>query len=190
MAKQRPARVHLNTHVLLRNAKAPGAEAPPIAAETPRARKGYAHAVELRRGDRVFARVSYDPQRPAGERCLIEAFCEVVGVLGAHRFERGAEVLVQGARIRSNLHAAAREPVLLVRAPGSSGAAAPAFEVSLLDDAAAVVAQVVYRPAQPLPCGAQVWLESHLELTFHDQAGAPCLPVTFKDLKHKESSHG
>ncbi len=40
-----------------------------------------------------------------------------------------------------------------------------AHEAILLDEAGNEVARVVYRPNDPLPCGAQVWIETENEVS-------------------------
>ena len=39
-------------------------------------------------------------------------------------------------------------------------------ELEILDDAGHIVAKVIYRPAKPLSCGAEVWIETHREVRY------------------------
>jgi hypothetical protein len=50
-------------------------------------------------------------------------------------------------------------------------------EVALLDDQGREVARVVYRPDDPLSCGARVWIETKLEVSidFREEAGGATL---------------
>ena len=63
--------------------------------------------------------------------------------------------------VRRNIKAEVKEPVLTVKTYKSNTRATTA---SILDDNGNVVAQVVYRPADPLSCGARVWIETQNEV--------------------------
>ncbi|HLP88425.1 MAG TPA: hypothetical protein VK184_07525 [Nostocaceae cyanobacterium] len=44
-----------------------------------------------------------------------------------------------------------------------------ANKVEILDDNGNVIAIVVYRPNNPLPCGAKVWIETHSKIKVRGQ---------------------
>jgi hypothetical protein len=49
----------------------------------------------------------------------------------------------------------------------------PATEADILDENGKVVARVVYRPDNPLSCGAKVWIETSHEVITHERKRLP-----------------
>ena len=72
--------------------------------------------------------------------------------------------------IRSNRKKSERNPVLTVKTWQDTQAA---HEVVILDTAGQPVARIVYRPDQPLSCGAHVWIET--ECAVQLQPATPAL---------------
>jgi hypothetical protein len=60
-------------------------------------------------------------------------------------------------KIRSNSKTGKREPVITCKTYNSNNYAK---EVDVLDENGKVVCTVVYRPDNPLSCGAKVWIET------------------------------
>lgn len=63
--------------------------------------------------------------------------------------------------IRKNAKSGATEPVLTVKTYKSNEYA---HEAVIRDDNGNEMARVVYRPAEPLSCGARVWIETQHEV--------------------------
>jgi hypothetical protein len=63
--------------------------------------------------------------------------------------------------IRKNGKTGEREPVLTIKNRGTNEYAHEAY---ILDDDGNIVAKVVYRPDDPLSCGAKVWIETTNEV--------------------------
>ena len=61
-------------------------------------------------------------------------------------------------RIRSNAKTGAREPVFTVKHRNGN---TYGHEVIIRDEHGREMARVVYRPDNPLSCGARVWIETH-----------------------------
>jgi hypothetical protein len=64
-------------------------------------------------------------------------------------------------KIRSNSKTGDREPVITCKTYKSNDYAK---EVDVLDENGKVVCTVVYRPDNPLSCGAKVWIETTNEI--------------------------
>ena len=64
-------------------------------------------------------------------------------------------------KIRSNSKTGDREPVITCKTYKSNNYAK---EVDVLDENGKVVCTVVYRPDNPLSCGAKVWIETTNEI--------------------------
>lgn len=64
---------------------------------------------------------------------------------------------VNQAVIRANRKTGSRLPTITVKTYKSNRYAS---EVIIRDDRGVEVARLIYRPDKPLPCGAQVWLET------------------------------
>ena len=64
-------------------------------------------------------------------------------------------------KIRSNSKTGDREPVITCKTYKSNDYAK---EVDVLDENGKVVCTVVYRPDNPLSCGAKVWIETINEI--------------------------
>jgi len=77
-------------------------------------------------------------------------------------------VHVNQHRIKSNQKSGDREPVLTVKTYRSNDYA---HEAIIRDADGNEVARVVYRPDNPLSCGARVWIETQLdvELIIHGE---------------------
>lgn len=75
---------------------------------------------------------------------------------------------VNQIKIRSNMKRGTTQPVLTVKGykPGNKTHSTNEYghEVIIRDDAGKEVARVVYRPNDPLPCGAKVWIESESDV--------------------------
>ena len=63
--------------------------------------------------------------------------------------------------IKKNAKDSENNPVLTVKTYKENRYA---HEVEILDDAGNVIATVVYRPENPLSCGARVWIETKNEV--------------------------
>jgi len=63
--------------------------------------------------------------------------------------------------IRDNLKTGARNPVITVKTSKSN---TYANGVDIKDGAGRVVARILYRPDNPLSCGARVWIETYSEV--------------------------
>lgn len=63
--------------------------------------------------------------------------------------------------IKSNRKTGDHKPVLTCKTYKSN---MYAKEVEILDTNGEVVAKVIYRPDNPLSCGAHVWIETHNEI--------------------------
>lgn len=63
--------------------------------------------------------------------------------------------------IKANNKTGRNDPVLTVKTYKSN---MYAHEVEILDSEGNVVASVVYRPENPLSCGARVWIETQCEV--------------------------
>lgn len=70
---------------------------------------------------------------------------------------------VNSNTIRSNKKHGKSDPPLSIRRTRSAKAQY-AHQVSLVDQQGQVVARVVYQPETPLSCGAQIWIETELEV--------------------------
>lgn len=70
---------------------------------------------------------------------------------------------VNSNTIRSNRKHGNTEPPLSIRKTRSARAEY-AQEIEIRDNAGNVVARVVYQPDTPLSCGAQVWIETDLQV--------------------------
>ena len=68
-------------------------------------------------------------------------------------------VHVNRLKIASNRKHNRREPVVVVKAGGKN--IGVGHEVVIRDKRGEIAARLVYRPTEPLPCGAQVWLECY-----------------------------
>jgi len=68
-------------------------------------------------------------------------------------------------RIRSNYKTGARESVLTVKDWKQNR---KSNSVQIIDARGEVVAEVVYRPHKPLPCGASVWFQTYNEVIVVD----------------------
>lgn len=64
--------------------------------------------------------------------------------------------------IKRNQKRGEREPPLTVKTYKEN---VKTDYVCIVDDHGKVVAQVVYRPDNPLPCGARVWIETKLQIS-------------------------
>lgn len=60
--------------------------------------------------------------------------------------------------IRSNKKNAADDPVLTVKSGKEN---TYAHEAEILDEKGSVLAKVIYKPENPLSCGARVWIETY-----------------------------
>lgn len=70
---------------------------------------------------------------------------------------------VNSNTIRSNRKHGKSDPPLSIRKTRSAKAEY-AHQVSLVDQNGNVVARVVYQPETPLSCGAQIWIETELNV--------------------------
>ena len=59
--------------------------------------------------------------------------------------------------IRSNNKTGERKPVITAKTSKDNRYG---HEVAILDEKGAIVATIIYRPDQPLACGARVWIET------------------------------
>lgn len=71
-----------------------------------------------------------------------------------------ARIHVNQHIIKSNGKTGEREPVLTVK---TSRMNERASRVAINDDRGELVAEVIYSPDKPLPCGAKVWIETKRE---------------------------
>lgn len=71
-------------------------------------------------------------------------------------------------KIKSNNKTGDRDPVITVKSYKEGRKTHHennyASEVDILDKDGNIVASVVYRPDDPLPCGAKVWIETNNEV--------------------------
>ena len=72
--------------------------------------------------------------------------------------------------IRSNRASGKAEPVLTVKGGGANRYAS---RVDVLGEDGKVVCTVVYRPENPLSCGAEVWIETTGNIVLDGAADAP-----------------
>ena len=77
---------------------------------------------------------------------------------------------VNSNTIRSNRKHGKSDPPLSVRLT-RSGKAQYAHEVDIIGKDGSVVARVVYQPESPLSCGAQIWIETDLEVDLKTDVG-------------------
>lgn len=77
---------------------------------------------------------------------------------------------VNSNTIRSNRKHDKNDPPLSIRKTRSAKAEY-AHQVSLVDAEGKVVARVVYQPESPLSCGAQIWIETDLEVDLETDVG-------------------
>ena len=63
--------------------------------------------------------------------------------------------------IANNRKNGTNDPPLIAR---SYKGAKRAQEIEILDESGTVVAKIVHRPHDPLPCGARVWIETQNEV--------------------------
>lgn len=68
--------------------------------------------------------------------------------------------------IRANQKTGARDKVLTVKDWKENR---KGNRVQLLDERGGVVAEVVYSPDKPLPCGARVWIQTYNEVIVFDE---------------------
>lgn len=67
--------------------------------------------------------------------------------------------------IRDNTKTGARNPPLTCKTGGKN---LKASQIDIVDKDGAVVASIVYRPDDPLDCGARVWITSHAEVLVYE----------------------
>lgn len=70
---------------------------------------------------------------------------------------------VNSNTIRSNRKHDKNDPPLSIRKTRSAKAVY-AHQVNLVDQQGQVVARIVYQPESPLSCGAQIWIETELDV--------------------------
>lgn len=70
--------------------------------------------------------------------------------------------------IKSNRANDKTDPVLTVKTYKSNDYASTA---NIVDDNGNVIARVVYRPNNPLSCGAHVWIETHNKVVLDSEPG-------------------
>jgi hypothetical protein len=68
--------------------------------------------------------------------------------------------------IRANHKTGARDSVLTVKDWKQNR---KSNSVQILDGLGEVVAEVVYRPDNPLPCGARVWIQTYNEVVIDEE---------------------
>jgi predicted PP-loop superfamily ATPase len=76
--------------------------------------------------------------------------------------------------IRRNGKTGGDEPVITVKTSGGNDYA---HEAVIVDDAGTEVARVVYRPNDPLSCGAKVWIETRNEVRLVLRTDANAVPT-------------
>ena len=84
-------------------------------------------------------------------------------VVDAEKSSTVTIIHVNSNTIRSNRKHDRQDPPLSVRRTRSSKAEY-AYEVNIIGDDGSVVARIVYQPETPLSCGAQVWIETDLNV--------------------------
>lgn len=67
--------------------------------------------------------------------------------------------------IRANGKTGERNPPLTCKTGGEN---LKASQIDILDRDGEVIASVVYRPDDPLSCGAKVWITSKAEIVIHE----------------------
>lgn len=68
--------------------------------------------------------------------------------------------------IRRNAKNGEREPVITCKTYKSNDYGS---EVDILNKTGEVAARIVYRPDNPLSCGARVWIETHNKIRIHTE---------------------